>query len=211
MGQAWTAIERRDVAAAASNAAALAELAEAQHFVALVALAKVYRGWTIGIAGDAETGAELMAEGRREWHATGSRVGACWMPAKIAEVCAEAGLTDDALQWVSVGLAGAEACEDRYYLPEIHRLRAGLLLACGDQAGAIVSYGDALRLGAEQNATILRVRAGTSLARLYIRDEKWTEAAALLEDVCAACPVDEGVRDIDDARALLATTAGEIA
>ncbi|HEX3071576.1 MAG TPA: AAA family ATPase [Thermoanaerobaculia bacterium] len=211
MGLAWAAIERRDVAAALTNTAALAELAEAHHFVAWVALAKLYRGWTMGMAGDASGGEELMAEGRREWHATGSRVAACWMPAKIADICASAGLTDDALQWVSVGLAGAEACEDRYYLPELHRLRAGLLLASGEQADAIAAYGEALRFASEQNATVLRVRAGTDLARFYIRDGKVAEAAALLEDVCAACPIDDGVPEVDDARALLSATAGEIA
>ncbi|HKO56820.1 MAG TPA: AAA family ATPase, partial [Thermoanaerobaculia bacterium] len=145
-GVGWGAIEQNDAAAARAHAQALIDIATENRFAAWEALGIVFKGWALAARGATNDGIALMAEGRRRWHETGMRVAACWIPARIAQLYADAGRTNDALQWIDVGLAGASTFGDGYYLPELHRLRGDLLAAsAGADCDVIDAYRQAVR------------------------------------------------------------------
>ena len=65
---------------------------------------------------------------------------------------------DEALRWVDGG--------ERWYEPELHRMRAELLLRIGDLAGAQRSAGTAVSLARRMRAGAWERRAAATLARL---------------------------------------------
>ena len=207
-GVAWGAIEEGDVTAARRHAQALIEIASENRFAAWEALGSVFKGWALAAKGNPAGGIALMADGRRRWHETGARVGACWIPARIAQLYANAGRPNDALQWIDVGLAGAHQFGDGYYLPELHRLRGDLLAATsGADCDVIDAYRQAVRIASDQHAGILQIRAGERLARLYVARDRRADALAVLNNVCGLRTVDGDVGELSSARALLSTVA----
>src|SRR5207248_2362971 len=146
--------------------------------------------------------------GRRRWHETGARVGTCWIPARIAQLCLDAGHAHDAMQWIDVGLAAAGTFGDGYYLPELHRLRGDLLAAThGADGDAIDAYCQAVRIAGEQNAGALQIRAGERLARFYLARERRTDALAVLTSVSALRTVDGDLAELSSVRALLSAVS----
>jgi class 3 adenylate cyclase len=207
-GVAWGAIEQNDLAGARRHAQALIQIASDNRLAAWEALGSVFKGWTLAGRGQPAEGIALMAEGRRRWHETGARVAACWIPARIAELCANAGRTSDALQWIDVGLSGASTFGDRYYLPELHRLRGDFLAAsAGADVDVIDAYRQAVRIAAEQHAGVLQIRAAERLARLFVARDRRADAVAVLNSVCSLRTVDGDVGELSAARALLSAVS----
>lgn len=207
-GVAWGAIEQNDLPTARRHAQALIEIASDNRLAAWEALGSVFKGWTLAARGQAAEGIALMIEGRRRWHETGARVAACWIPARIAGLCANAGRTADALQWIDTGLSGASTFGDRYYLPELHRLRGDLLAAsAGADVDVIDAYRQAVRIAAEQQAGVLQIRAAERLARLLVARDRRADAVAVLNSVCALRTVDGDVGELSAARALLSAVS----
>lgn len=207
-GVAWGSIEQNDAAGARRHAQALIDLAAENRLAAWEALGSVFKGWALAAPGHPADGIALMVEGRRRWHETGARVAACWIPARIAQLYANAGQANDALQWIDVGLAGATTFGDGYYLPELHRLHGDLLAAtAGADADVIDAYRQALRIAGEQNAGVLQIRAGERLARLYVARDRPAEALAVLNSVSTLRAVDGDLGELSSVRALLSVVS----
>lgn len=205
-GLAWGAIEQDDAAGARRHAQALIALASENRFTAWDALGRVFKGWAIAARGQLGDGIALMVEGRRRWHETGARVAVCWIPARIARLYADAGRTDQALQWIDVGLTGAWTFGDGYYLPELHRLRGDLLAAtAGADCDIFDAYRQAVRIAGDQRAGVMQIRAGERLARLYMARDRRADALAVLNNVCALRTVDGDAGELTSARALLSS------
>ena len=135
-------------------------------------------------------------------------VAACWIPARVAQLYANAGQVNDALQWIDVGLAGASTFGDGYYLPELHRLRGDLLAAtAAADCDVIDAYRQAVRIAGEQNAGVLQIRAGERLARLYVARDRHAEALAVLNSVSALRAVDGDLGELSSVRALLSVVS----
>ena len=97
---------------------------------------------------------------------------------------------------------------DQFSLPEIHRVKATLLLArsAADRDTAEAAFGEAIDVARGQQARLLELRAATSLARL------WGDKAAAAPPVNCSLPstaFTEGfdTLDLKEAKALL----GELA
>ena len=207
-GVAWGSIEQKDAAGARRHAQALIDLAGENRLAAWEALGSVFKGWALAARGQPGDGIALMIEGRRRWHETGARVATCWIPARIAELYANAGQTNDALQWIDVGLAGASTFGDRYYLSELHRMRGDLLSAtAGADCDVIDAYRQAVRIAGEQHAGVLQIRAGERLARLFVARDRRADARTVLNSVCTLRTVDGDMGELSAARALLSAVS----
>jgi predicted ATPase len=102
----------------------------------------------------------------------------------------------------------AEGHEERWYEPEIHRMRGQLVLESGgDVAAAGRCFEKAFEIAREQGARSFELRSATSLSRLWQQQGKCAEARDLLQPVYDWFTEGFDTKDLKDARALL----GELA
>jgi predicted ATPase len=83
----------------------------------------------------------------------------------LAEVLGAAGQTSEAHMAISEAHARAERTEERWYLPELLRIRGELLLQEGDADAAAELFARSLREAQDQGATAWELRTATSLVR----------------------------------------------
>jgi len=127
-----------------------------------------------------------------------------FLAAALAEARFDAGRVTDALALVDHALDTGEGPANGLYVPEIHRLRGLFLKSLGSPAEEIESaLRTALKLAEEQGAFLLKLRAATSLARLWREQGKRHEACELLGPVYGWFTEGFDTRDLKEARALL--------
>jgi predicted ATPase/DNA-binding winged helix-turn-helix (wHTH) protein len=120
----------------------------------------------------------------------------------LAEALGTQGQRAAGLALINSALAACEAGEDRWYHPEVLRIK-GALQEPADAGAAEQLYRQALAIAAEQEALSWRLRAATSLARLKMRQGAQQEGRQLLEDVLRQFSEGHGSADLRAARALL--------
>ena len=101
------------------------------------------------------------------FRASGARLRLPYYLGLLAGVCCLAGRAAEGLAVVDEALAEVRSTNERWWDPELHRLRGDLRLAAGggeDEAGA--AYARSLELARFMGAASLALRAATSLARL---------------------------------------------
>jgi predicted ATPase len=106
---------------------------------------------------------------------------------------------------VEEGLAMTRTGGDRFSLPEIHRIKAKLLLAssAADRYAAEAAFGEAIEVSRGQQARLLELRAAMSMARLWRDQGKRDEARELLAPVYGWFTEGFDTLDLKEARALL--------
>ena len=94
---------------------------------------------------------------------------------------------------------------DRFSLPEIHRIKAKLLLASSvaDRDAAEAAFGEAIEVSCGQQARLLELRAATSMARLWRDHGKRRQACELLAPVYGWFTEGFNTFDLKEAKALL--------
>ncbi len=94
---------------------------------------------------------------------------------------------------------------DQFSLPEIHRVKATLVLArsAADKDAAEAAYREAIEVARGQQARLLELRAATSLARLWGDNGRRGAARELLAPVYQAFTEGIDTPDLRDAKALL--------
>ena len=101
--------------------------------------------------------------------------------AALAEARFDAGRVTDALALVDHALNTGEGPASGLYVPEIHRLRGVFLKSLGSPAEEVErALRTALQIAEEQGAFLLKLRAATSLARLWRDQGKVQQARELL-------------------------------
>ena len=124
--------------------------------------------------------------------------------AALAEARFDAGRVTDALALVDHAVNTGEGPASGLYVPEIHRLRGVFLRSLGSPAEEIESaLRTALELAEEQGAFVLKLRAATSLARLWRDQGKVQQARELLAPVYGWFTEGFDTRDLKEAKALL--------
>jgi hypothetical protein len=108
-----------------------------------------------------------------------------WYPeftAAPAEGLAGLGLVGEARAAIDKGLASADRGGERFYYPELLRLKGELLLreAGGHEAGAEHSFSAALCLARRHGALALELRVAMSLARFRVTQDRHDEAKRIL-------------------------------
>jgi class 3 adenylate cyclase/predicted ATPase len=175
-GIAWNYVQLRGVANAAKYAQQLIDDSEQHHFGAWLPIGEAMKGWALAMQGHFADGVAMMTAGRARWHATGAGVKACFYPALLAELHVNAGALEGAAEWLEAGFAAAEACDDRYNLSELYRVRGDLLAARGRDEDALPSYTMARAIAAAQKAQLLEQRAAAGQACLRARQESPDES-----------------------------------
>lgn len=198
-GIAWNYIQLRDVDAAGCFAQKLIDISVENHFAAFLPLGEITKGWATATSGRLAEGVALMKTGYARWHAIGGRVMACFFPALLADLHVRAGSKDEAAEWVDAGFNAASTCEDRYYFSELHRVKGDILAAEGRTAEAFASYQEALVVARDQKATLLELRAATSMGRLHLQCDQPEAATALLSPLLASFDADIVLPDFVEA------------
>ena len=157
----------RDVGAAAEHAGEAVAVAREQSFALILAWASVTDGWAAVRGGDREAGLRQIRDGIAAARKSGSDQFQPYLLGLLSDACLSAARPAEGLQAVREALAFADRTGERFYLAELHRLHAELMLAArttvSDAEAALMS---ALEVARSQGASLLVLRVAVSLCRL---------------------------------------------
>ncbi|MGD9507233.1 MAG: AAA family ATPase [Geminicoccaceae bacterium] len=190
----------RDRQGAREHAEELISLASEQDFPFWLAGARVVRGWALAHEVCAEEGLAQMREGLATYTATGAGYLLPYFGALLAEAQSPASLEDGVLD---EALARAERNGERWFEPELHRLRGELLLRRPDSEGAEACFRRAIGAARGRGMRQWELRASMSLARLWAERGKRDEARELLAPIYRWFTEGFETPDLTEARELL--------
>jgi predicted ATPase len=133
--------------------------------------------------------ASAVATLRAEFDTANSTAWAIWHPelmGALAEGLAGLGRLGEALATIDQALAKAEAGGERYYVPELLRIKGELLLRCEGKPLAVMAeqcFEQALVTAREQEALFWELRTALSLGRLRLRQRRPDRARQILAAV----------------------------
>jgi DNA-binding SARP family transcriptional activator len=170
-----------------------------------------YRAWAAILVAYAETldspEATALARLRSSiegFNAVGVRLRMPYYLALLADAQLRAGEADAGLTVVEEALSIGRETNERWWDAELHRLRAGLLLAGGAEAAeAEVALRRALEIARGQQAKSLELRAARALAAVCAGSGRTREARDLLSPVYSSFTEGLETPDLEAARALL--------
>jgi predicted ATPase len=123
----------------------------------------------------------------------------------LAEGLASSGQIAEGLATIEEALALCERSEERWYVAELLRIKGELVLAQGAPQAAETHFLQALDWARRQETLSWKLRAATSLARLWRQQGRSGEARELLAPVYARFTEGFGTVDLRTAKALLDT------
>jgi predicted ATPase len=124
--------------------------------------------------------------------------------AALAEARFDAGRVTDAVALLDHAINIGQGPASGLYASEIHRLRGVFLRSLGSPAEEVESaLRTALQIAEDQGAFLLKLRAATSLARLWRDQGKVQQAGELLAPVYGWFTEGFDTRDLKEAKALL--------
>jgi predicted ATPase len=121
----------------------------------------------------------------------------------LAAAYLEAGAYSDALMALNEALEVVAVTQERYFAPDLERLRGVLLTRQGEPDEADACFRKALRAAAGMGSKSLELRAAMSLARLWREQGRRAEAYDLLAPVYGWFTEGFDTTELKDARALL--------
>ena len=195
---------RREEAACQEKAEAAITLSLEKDISDNILWASFLRGWAIARQGRFEEGLAQLCESAAIGQSVGTVIAFPQFLAMTAEACARAGQIEEALTSVDEALAMTKRNCDCYYDAELHRLRGELLLVNGAaQEDAESCFQQAIEIAQLQSAKSWELRAAISLARLWRRQGKTTEARQTLAEIYGWFTEGFDTADLKEARALL--------
>jgi predicted ATPase len=196
---------RRERRAAQECAAAAISLATAQGFPLWQAAGAILYGWEQTQQGHAQEGIERLRQGLRAWRATGAEFARPYWLALLADAYGIIGRPEAGLPALAEALTLVDTTGERWYDPELYRLKGELLLSwSSDNATeAETCFHQAISIAQNQSAKSWELRAATSLARLWQSQGKRDEARELLEPVYSWFTEGFDTADLKDAKVLL--------
>jgi len=173
-----------------------------------LAWAEVLRGWSRVAQGASEEGiAEIRCGIEVLQKTAGARLP--YYRSLLAEACGWSGRIDEALLVLADAFAEAVKTEERWWEPELQRLRGELLRSKSknNDAEAESCFLTAIESARDQQAKSLELRAAMSLSRLWRDAGKRQQAGQLLADVYSSFTEGFQTPDLIDARAFLEEVA----
>ncbi|GGO84046.1 adenylate/guanylate cyclase domain-containing protein [Marinobacterium nitratireducens] len=198
---------RGEAAAAQEWADAAMTLSSDEGLPYWLARGSVLSGWALARQGQHRNGIARIRDGLRHYESSGGLLMYPRYLALLSEALGAAGRVRVALKALATARTQAEASGERMYLAEILRQEAELMLAQGGgpepEQQAERCLLQAIDTAQEQDARALKLRAATSLARLWRRQGKTVHALRMLRD--SYRPFTEGfdTADLREARSLL--------
>jgi predicted ATPase len=202
---------RREVCATQERADAAITLATVQGFPHWRARGAILRGWALVQQGQAKEGIEQLQQSMQAFRATGAELNRPYFLALLAEAHGTLGEPETGLTVLTEALALVDTTGERYYEPELYRLKGELLLQqnSANHAEAEICFHKALDLARDQQAKSFELRIATSLAKLWQQQGKRQEAHDLLASVYGWFTEGFDTADLKDAKALLDELAEE--
>jgi serine/threonine protein kinase/predicted ATPase len=193
-----------EVQAAAEEETALAT---EQGFPLWHALGILHKGAGMLLQGRREESLPLLLKGLSAFRATGAGVRMPYYLGMLADAHMQAGRFEDAHQALDEAISIAEKNDDRFEEAELHRLKGELLLAeSPDQTAMAESrFRQALETAGRQQSKAWQLRATMSLARLWQRQGRGSEARTALAGVYGSFTEGFTTPDLIEAKALLDT------
>ena len=209
-GAATMAHLRGDAAAVRRYADAVISLSEEHGLLMWLAYGKIYRGWAAGAQGRPLESVPEIAQGIADYRATRTLRDLPYHLSLLAETLHRAGKTEEALDTLSEALGFVAKTQERWWEAELHRLKGEFLLslATADPTEVETCYRSAIAVAQAQSAKMLELRAAVSLARLWRKQGKRTEAYELLAPIYGWFSEGFGTSDLNEARLLLETRSG---
>ena len=196
----WTHQHRGDRATIQKQSEALWQLASAQGFPASIANATVVRGWLLTQDGHGEEGIARM---RQRWDSLGRT--RYHFAALLAEACGNEGQLKEGLSEIDQALLTVTKTGERFYEPELHRIKGELLLKenHADEQQASDCFRTSIRVAREQSSKSFELRATTSLSRLLLNQGERNEPRQMLEQIYGWYTEGFNTADLKQAKALL--------
>jgi predicted ATPase len=115
------------------------------------------------------------------------------------------GQPDRAARLMDIALQRAQESGERWYEPELHRIKGEFLLAesVRDETQAEACFERACNLARNYDARSLELRAALSLGRLWRKQGKALEARRVLSEIYESFSEGFDTDDLKEARALL--------
>jgi predicted ATPase len=196
---------RRDVRATQERAEATIHLATEQGFPHWMAMSFIMHGWALAQQGQAKEGIAQMTQGLQAYLATGAAIRRPHFLALLAEAHGTIGQPETGLTMLTEALALVDTTGERWYEPELYRIKGELLLqhAGDNQTETESCFHHALEIARSQQAKSFELRTATSLARLWQQQGKRQEAHDLLAPVYGWFTEGFDTADLQEAKALL--------
>jgi predicted ATPase len=160
-------------------------------------------GWAIAQLGRVEEGIQIARAGLHIQLSIGAQVGRPQSLAVLAETLWHAGRTQEALEAIEDGLAVSDRNGAPYYDAELWRLKGELVKGQNKTVEAEDRFHKAIEIARRQSAKSLELRACTSLARLWQKQGKRTEARQVLSEIHGWFTEGFDTADLKEAASLL--------
>ena len=201
---------RGDLQETLVHATAGLEIAEEKVMTVYVHWATVLRGWASFTLDRNADAIVPMREAMAALEAMGADLLASYFGTLLTGgALGQNGQVQEALDLVTKTLAKIDRTEERFWEPELHRLKGQLLLD-GDPAKngeAEACFSQAIEVARSQQAKSWELRAATSLARLWKEQNREDEVRNLLRPVYDWFTEGFGTADLKDAKTLLGDLA----
>ena len=196
---------RQETAASLESAEAAIAISEKFGFPYQLAMGKILKGAALVAEEQNEDGLSQTERGLTALQATGAAVLRSYLYGLLAEAYGACGRPEDGLTTLAQAFAFIDTSEERYCEPELHRLFGEIILQKSDPdtLEAERCFCTAIEIAQRQHARAWELRAATSLARLWLRQEKRAAAAALLAPVYGWFTEGFDTADLKAARTLL--------
>jgi class 3 adenylate cyclase/predicted ATPase/energy-coupling factor transporter ATP-binding protein EcfA2 len=196
---------RREGHTAQEYAEAAISLTTEQGFQHWRAYSAILRGWALAQQGQAKEGIEQINQGLMDYRATGAEAMRPYFLALLAEAYGTTGEPEAGLTVLTEALTQADKTGERWWEPELYRIKGELLLqlSSDNQAEAETCFRHALEIARSQQAKSLELRTATSVAKLWQQQGKRQEAHDLLAPVYNWFTEGFDTADLHEAKALL--------
>jgi predicted ATPase len=203
------AVLSRDVLRVARLANQNATISGEHGFRQFIARSDVLLGWAAAHQGQGADGIDRMRRGIAAATATGARLWEPFLLGLVTEALMFACEVEEGLAVLDQALARSTESGERWSDAELHRLCGELLcrLPRPDLDRAEGSFRNALSIAREQGTKGFELRAATSLAQLWGKEGRQTEARELLAPVYGWFTEGFDTADLKEAKALLAALA----
>ena len=162
----------------------LMEVALEQGFLFWHATGTLYAASGLLLQGRIERGLALLQKGLQAYRGTGAKLGLPYYLSMLADACLQSGRFTEAGSALDEAIRLADQNDERFQEAELYRLKGELLLAVSDdQAGAEECFRRAIETADQQGSKAWKLRATTSLARLWQRQGHREKAFAALSAV----------------------------
>jgi predicted ATPase len=201
----WFHQVRREQRPVEERAKTLIGLAREHGLSAWAANGAVLHGWAVAEGGAVETGIAELRQGLEATEAMGVQQHTPGFLGWLARLHLGTKNFGEALQALDEALARVDRLEERWFEPDLWRLKGEALVALSPEraAEAEACYQQGLTVARHQGARLWELRAATSLARLWRDQGRRAEARDLLAPVYGWFTEGFDTADLNDAKRLL--------